>query len=381
MQHSSAGLITLFPYRFDVTAEELYRDILLVYSQADTLAEDEFKEAVERDLDENLTPDEIMVVVRQPAFECTVSAFQNSAVLATIKKRVNSAIIVAAFGSDGRETYRQVVHGATKFEPLRLERLVRRTITHILTRHDGYEEAHGNYHFQIPSGRHTERFIRYASVLVDAAELSFVALGALPLISEHINLAYVDTSGLFEFVAAISDHLRAFVQTRPSITVKNFQSYDGYKECRFRVAPTTFVFISASGSGTLSREILKQARLSPQQIIHLLYFGRSEESFTTICNLSRHPELNPEGLDESKLPQDYRAIDCELCKKGSTFVPLRGDHFELPGPQPMPIEITIQDAPRSLGPLFARLGAQKVFHVGFGKTRDRTDPSTVPHRP
>src|SRR6202035_507850 len=100
------------------------------------------------------------------------------------------------FGRDGKQQAPMVVHGTDPVN-MPIERMIRRAVTKIVKDRDGFIEAAGNYHFELPSQRHTERFLRISNVMVDAAEISFIALGILPFVHPEIEIAYVDTPALF----------------------------------------------------------------------------------------------------------------------------------------------------------------------------------------
>jgi hypothetical protein len=313
-------LSTLFLNRFEITTEPRHRDVLLVYSSINSLNGADFAKYVNEEIDDNLAPDEIMVVVRLPAFADAVATLRKPGDMAELLNRIRNkcTVIVCAFGPDGREKKRRVVEGRSKFRVLRIEDIVRRTITNIFERHKGYVVARGNYHFQIPSRRHTRRYIRFASILVETSEISFVALGALRYLNNKIDTAYVDTSQLFAFASAIGDHMRAFYPTRPPIIVENFKSYDGYKSFPFKSGPANFVFISASASGSLAEEIKRETGFNrPDQIVHLLYHGSTDPPFGVICDLAEHPLHNPEGYDVLPL------LCCPLLSLHELFRPER----------------------------------------------------------
>jgi hypothetical protein len=111
----------------------------------------------------------------------------------------------------------EIVHGASDIKSLSLPVLVRRAITKIVRDRNGFVIAGGNYNFQLPSEKHTDRFLRISNILVDFAEISFIAIGLLPFVSREVSTAYVDTSSLFPVVSAVSDHLRSFDKSRALI--------------------------------------------------------------------------------------------------------------------------------------------------------------------
>jgi hypothetical protein len=360
---------TLFFHRFDVSRQSKRHDLLLAFMSTNILDEADFRDSVNRQIERDLVPDEILVVVRNCAAAETVERFNTSETLIALKERIggHATISIRPFGSDGKQLSPIVVHGSA---PLRLpvERFVRRTITKIVRERHGFVDSAGSYHFALPSLRHTQRFIRISNIIADSAEISFIAFGLLPYISKDVSIIYVDTPTLFPVVSALSDHLRAFDASRPVIVAENFRSYEGYRTSRYSTEPENVVLISASASGRLAQLIEGLAGFQRNQFVHLLYFGLSDDLAKVVCNLKVDSALNPQGFE--KLPDDFRAGDCPLCTQGSHAIPLVGDHFELPGPQPIPLVIGRGDQSPRFPELVERIVGYGALQVGFGRSNE-----------
>src|ERR1700674_1991515 len=231
---------TLFIHRFDTRVRGRRYDLLLVYLSTDRLDEAELRDAVDLHIDRDLIPDEILLIVREPTARSLAERFVTSETLNALKQRIQdkAAISIRPFGLDGKQQTPVLVHGTAAL-PLSSDLFIRRGITHIVKERHAFITAAGNYHFELPSQRHTERFMRISNILVDAAEISFIAMGVLPFVHKDVAIAYVDTPALFPVVSAISDHLRAFIPKRPPIFVENYHSYSGYRLCNFAPDPGT----------------------------------------------------------------------------------------------------------------------------------------------
>jgi hypothetical protein len=362
---------TLFLHRFDCGVERQRYDFLLIYLSTNRLDEAEFRDAVNQEIDRDLIPDEIMLLVREPIAAQIAGRFAISETLIALKQRIHgkATISIRGFGVDGKQSSKSVAHGL-EASKVPAETLVRRAITKIVRDRDGFVEAAGNYHFRLPSDRHSERFIRLPNILVEAAEISFIALGVLPFVNKDVAIVYIDTPSLFPVVSAISDHLRAFNPVRPPIIAENFRSYEGYRSFRFSVAPENLVLISTSSSGRLAQLILQLTGFNRDQFVHLLYFGPPSDLGKVVCDIQIDAAENPDGLSPKLFPDDYNATTCPLCAKGLPAVPLIGDHFELPGPQPIPLVIRRDDVSARLREIMERLVGHTVLSVGFGRANE-----------
>jgi hypothetical protein len=86
----------------------------------------------------------------------------------------------------------------------------RRAITGIFNARHGFVESTGTYHFENPSGRHTERFIRLSNILARSAEIAFIGFCTLPYVPAGATTAYLDTPSLYAVVAAINEQRSSF---------------------------------------------------------------------------------------------------------------------------------------------------------------------------
>jgi hypothetical protein len=296
---------SLFLYRFDTQVAERRHDFLLVYLSTNHLDEAEFRDAINQEIDRDLIPDEILLVIRQPIAADLRNLFLVSKTLNALKQRLSdkATISIRPFSVDGKQQSIIVVHGDQPAD-IKVETIVRRAITKILREREGFVQAAGNYHFRLPSDRHSERFLRIPSILVEASEISFIALGVLPYVHKDISVAYIDTPSLFPIVSAISDHLTAFDAGRPPIVAENFRSYEGYQTFRFSPAPENLVLVSASSSGRLAQLVLNVTGFNPSQFVHLLYFGLLKEGLQVVCSVEVDRADNPDGFSADLFPNE-----------------------------------------------------------------------------
>lgn len=354
-----------FAFRFEVAQSGYVQDVLMVFVAGNALDPEAFATLIDSEIGKNLVPDQLLIVVRDPIFDNTnLELKTDSTHIATLARLGNrSAVTLIAFNHRGLEAQRALISGPMARNKVELRHFQRRAISKIFADRHGFIEATSTYHFQNPSGRHTERFIRLSNILVRGAEIAFIAFCVLRFIPPGAKIAYLDTPSLYAVVAAINDHLSSF-GPRESIVADNFSSYAGMVDFPFARVDEAFVLISASSSGSMASKLVSKNGFSPDRITHLLFLGKDSSGSHLVCDLLLDAKDNPEGV--AQLPAVEEAGDCRMCTSGSFAVPLHGDQFDFAGPQQNPMLITKDDGPKDLKEVIDRNAGKGIFTVGMG---------------
>ena len=339
--------------RLRLSRSEMTREVLIVFSWQDTFAADHVDDLIQNEIGENLAPDELLFLVPNTAFDKVLETLETDPISESTLNRLSPKVTVTlvAYGVNSQEERRNHLRGPELEQQTHLKDIFRPAITSIFNKHRGFVESTDSYHFVNPSGRHTNRFLRLSNVLADTAEIAFMAFCCLKFIDEDIKVAYVDTSALFSILAIVNDLRSLFGIQR--FHIENFRSYGGIDTVQPVDLGHSMVFISASSSGGMAEKLQSMAHFTNNHLVHFLYLGKSESKFPVVCDLSFHDSLNPEGVKE--LPSVYESHACEMCRRGSFQVPIRGEHFDIQGPQPQPIILRVGNAPRDLADTVARL--------------------------
>ncbi len=357
---------SLFAYRFEIARKASSHDVLLIFTATPALDPETLATVVEAEIETNLAPDELIIVVRGPAFATTLqelqSVSQNVATLARLRGR--ATVTLVGFDRAGAECERAHVTGPAATRIVRFEDFRRRAITSIFNTRHGFVESTSTYHFENPSGRHTERFIRLSNILARGAEIAFIGFCTLPFVPERASIAYLDTPSLYAVVAAINEQRASFPGTVP-ILADNFSSYAGVGDYRFTQLADAFILISASSSGNLALRLIQDYGFAPNRVTHLLFLGVDKSGSNIVSDL-RKDRQNPEGIGTP--PAVENAKSCRMCASGSHPIKLQGDQFEFAGPQQESLLIGKSDAPAGLAPLMERLAGGNLFEVGLAKT-------------
>lgn len=359
---------TLFLQRFEQTDDHSTNEVLVVFISENYLDDAEFVQAILEDVEANLWSDQILIIARKTAVKSIKDTFAKSPRIAAFLKRFPRMLPVAlsGFKLDGTETYRHHLFGEARIS-LAYEEFQTDFMTRIFVRRAGLIRSTPSFHFKNPSDRHTSQFMRVSNILVRKAEVSFFAFCALKYIPNDTAFAYVDTPALFGLVAAINDH-RLALQSTYHLSVDSFGSYEGLKKYKLTKTEDAIVFISASSSGSLAREVVRVEPLfDPKRVIHLVYLGPNDDKIKAICNLKKRIKINPNGLMSTD--GDYRAGNCPMCSAGSVAIQLEGEQFEIAAPKPEPVLIVETDAHPRLKDTMSRLVGKNILGLGLGGSR------------
>lgn len=340
-------------------------DVLLVFLASDKLRAEELSTLVDREVQDALAPDEMILVTRRTAFADCVAAVGGDAALEGVRNRLGRATItVVGFGARGSESARTVIRDTGDVSEMSIEEIGRRCVSTMFAVHGGFVEANSNYHFLNPSQRHTDRFIRLSNLLSSSAEISLLAMTMLPLLPPSAEVAHVDTPAMFALVSAVNDHLRVLAPKRPWLRCENFRSYLGVRTHDFATGGEPVVLISASSSGSLA-EVIATRRVPRDRIGHVLYLGEEDERVQRAVDLAFDEERNPEGVKNDR--ETYEDGNCKLCAAGSIPVPLKGDQFDMGGPDFEPLTMLKTDAPPGLSATMDRMAGTDAFRISTAR--------------
>ena len=360
---------SLFSYRFEVARRASSHDVLMIFSATPELDPKALAAAVETDVETNLVPDELLIVVRGPAFADTREALkadsQNIATMARLHDR--ATVTLVSYDCAGAESERAHIIGPAAVRIVKFQDFRRRAIMSIFNTRHGFVEFTSTYHFENPSGYHSERFIRLSNILARGAEIAFIGFCTLPYVPERASTAYLDTPSLYAVVAAINEQRVSFGAV--PILADNFSSYAGVDDYQFTQLADAFVLISASSSGALALRLIRDHGFVADHVTHLLFLGTDKSGSNIVCDLRKDGRQNPEGV--ATPPAVEHAKSCRMCATGSHPIKLQGDQFEFAGPQQESLLIGRIHAPASLATLMERLAGNGIFKVGLGKTTSR----------
>ncbi len=177
--------------------------------------------------------------------------------------------------------------------------------------------SHG-YHFEKPSGDHCDKFIRASNLLVSSIEVSFLAISLLPYFEKNKNIKriYVDTSSIAYLINIAIQLFDDFEDHAPSI--ESFESYTSLTgQTDFVEDEDSFLFISATTSGSLTEKLLSKTNFKQNQIVTLfhIYLPPEQDGIFDVTT----------AIDNGIISK--RDSECLLCERGAKLIRITGDQF------------------------------------------------------
>jgi len=365
--------------RFERELDGDRQDVAIAFMASVELDLAALNTSVTSEIERALAPDHLVIVVGTSSADATMAAFAGRD-LDALTSRLGARTHISVIGYDhsGQEVFTRSIAGAAEPLAIGLEEILRRGVTMMFRTHGGFMEPNANYHFAGPSGRHTARFMRLSNILVRQAEIAFLALAVMRFIPNNARFAYIDTPALYAVVSGINDQWRVLNPTRPPLIADNFRSYEGLEAYPFADYDESVVLISASSSGGLAGRLTKRG-FAADRIIHVLFHGKIGANIKVAINLQEDAQENPAGYPADR--EVYPGDACKLCNGGSVSIPLRGDQFDIQGPQPEPLLVNRDDRPSNLVGLARRLAGTRALTISSGSRQYTIDPASLMSAP
>lgn len=173
-----------------------------------------------------------------------------------------------------------------------------------------------SYHFSKPSGDHCDKFIRASNLFTSGVEVAFLAISLLPYLTGNIKRIYVDTSSI-SFLVSIAVQLSKKFQHQQPI-IESFESYSVFKEpYGFVTSPESLVIVSATTSGGLVKNLIRDNAFSTENIL-TLFFSHIPTDQRGLFDISNVVES---GI--TSVPEEH----CKLCRQGSKVIRIEGEQF------------------------------------------------------
>ncbi|QEM06512.1 hypothetical protein DIU31_024455 [Mucilaginibacter rubeus] len=287
---------------------------------------------------------------------------------------------------DGRGKLSELQHEDAKPYPdlsVFSKQYIHKGLQEIFVKNEGLVTAAGkHHHFVFPSGKHSDRFLRVANVLIYSSEILFVAHSLLPFFDPDLyKTIYCDTSSINSVALALNDLINRFRdgQDQKVYPIVSFRSYEGlYNNKSLTLKANNFIIISASTSGGMLDYFLRtHGEIKKDNLVILYFLENRKPSEATleqvVCNLT-HSDANPNGIEKFHTPD---AEQCSLCKENSFAVEVAGDVFLLEKPKVNSIRIRAEDMDLStIGPFVNQFmsvqGQSSFLKVNYKETGDES---------
>lgn len=242
---------------------------------------------------------------------------------------------------------------------INLGNLRRESMLAVFREFGGMLHGDESHHYEKPSGKHSDRFIRTANVLRNAGATKLMALWVADRIDNNIKHIYCDTSTIHALVfQALLQRCTQNNHTPLKVGVDSFHSYDGIDQYEFQDPENSMALISASTSGDLVEKLIAKKGIPPSAISTLYYLGKGASRGHILCDLQKKDDSDGYALIDSR-----PAEDCPYCRNHSIPTLILGDQFLTERPKVSTYSLTGQDSPAWLRKLLNEVQNTDVFRV------------------
>jgi hypothetical protein len=324
----------------------------VIYCSREDLNTDVFCPHLVSHLERNPPPDAIYILAHQTNKEFLLKLRDDEKFLDRLPSVLRSARPLPVYCTAITRTgeFVPVLPGSRpKAKDIR-EPIFQAGIKAIFQRRGGILPASPAYHYVKPSGKHCDRFIRSAEILVDGGEVDFIASRLLPYVDDTTDYIFCDSASISQLAYAVMKLRKSANPSWKNPVVDTFRSYAGILDYDFRRARNPLCLISASTSGDMAR-MLSEKGVPANKIVILFYLGDPVEVGEIIHDLSYDPLANPTGFP--KIPV-FSAGACPFCKQGSSRIRMSPDYFIPENPVTESLLIKRRDAPSWLRRFLSR---------------------------
>ena len=344
--------------------------LVTFFTQGDLPVAD-FWDTLAEDVDRNLRPEAILMIVRGDRHEALVQQVKDLTA-AKDEWRIpidGLSLVVLGFDKAGRLSGvsqcggTQLPINATDFE-----RVQQAGLQEMFDRRNGLIRPDPLTHFVHPSGKHSQAFMRIANLMVSGPEVNFAGMCLLPHIPADLAHLWVDTSSIAPVAYAAVALRRLLEPSFETPVINSFLSWEGIRRPFKFPEERNLVLISASTSGKLARELVDKKGIDQARVV-TLFSTRGASSGLVIL-----AALNDAGLPVSggTSAAEYTDDNCPYCAAGSRPVRFVGDQFLSDAVRYSPEVITKADAPKNLSAFMESYGLER----GLGM-RARTPAAAV----
>lgn len=300
----------------------------------------------------NTLPDKVLIICFEYNKQDVLTLFQaGSSLHGFIPKfdidHANGNLIAGCITKDGK-----IVSILGRLPEDLLKETLNRGMVKIFNDKGGLIVSQSAHHFVFPSGKHCDRFLRTGNVLVNGAEVLFIAANIIL----HFNCTpfkniYCDTSSINSLAFAFISILKELGVTMDIVHIESFGSYELFEKSTFKASRDSLFLISSSTSGSiLTRMTTNKAQNIALENIIVIYGLSVEPQYANqvLCDLSFDKSTNPEGLSSFVSYNVKKGVQCKLCNDGSTPIKVEGDVFLLEKPNVIGHRITVNDQPAFL---------------------------------
>jgi len=262
-------------------------------------------------------------------------------------KDLDRGLIFSFFDEKGR--LHILGHTATSLERIRKNVLLAGVAT-MFSKWGGVVGPSDYFHYILPSGVHSNVFVRVGNIFRCGVEIDFFAFALLPFFHKEVKYVYCDTSSI---IVGAQSAVLLKKRLAPGFICPDivcFRSYAGVQDFYFKNAPESLILVSASSSGDLTKIIYDKIEFqtTEERIVSLfkIPYNQHDQAPGQPIKGKVIFDLEKQEFAVSKEQLRYYHSDCLLCKKdNSAAIPVTGDDFLPEKRRPHPVLVTEKNKP------------------------------------
>ncbi len=293
-------------------------------------------------------------------------------------ENIEKDIVCAYFDQNGAVN---IEHNLLDFNQIR-HHIILTGLEKIFNRRGGIIGPSEHVHYVLPSGKHSNVFVRIGNILKKGVEINFIGFTLLPYLREHTTNIYCDTSSIAVAAQAAVNLKKIINEHFVSPNIESFSSYHGLNEYDFRDSSNSLFLISVSSNSGLANRIYNRIKNQTRDDYIVTLFrlpvqnadskSKEKHSGRILCDLDEIA-LN---IDKSKIfvyNLQGNNQKCLLCDNNSTSIEIIGDEFLTEKQETIPVTIREKYTPEWFGDVLDKLLKRKYISCHRMKKKGTTE--------
>jgi hypothetical protein len=202
-------------------------------------------------------------------------------------------------------------------------------------------KAQDHFHYVLPSGKHSDVFIRVGNIFKMGWEINFIGFALLKYLRNETSNIYCDTSSIIVAAQAAVGLKKILNNAFISPSINSFGSYAGVGKYKFSDPENSLFLMSTSTTWDLANQLFERVRTDTDDAFMITLFKPKtkiigEDAFETkgqigkiLCDFNRD--------EDNETVKVYKHV-CALCEANSTPINISGDEFL---PEKQKIELVV----------------------------------------
>lgn len=244
---------------------------------------------------------------------------------------IKNGVLTALFDENGEIEFRDsenaiftAVTGKTK------QNIIEEGLRYIFKNRGATIRAQDHFHYVLPSGKHSDVFIRVGNIFKVGWEINFIGFSLLKFLRNETKNIYCDTSSIIVAAQAAVSLKKMLNASFISPSINSFGSYAGVGKFKFSDPENSLFLISTSTTWDLANQLYERVKSDTDDTYMLTLFKPKTKIIGENAAETKTPvgkilcDFNRGNDNETVIV--YKHV-CELCLANSTAINISGDEF------------------------------------------------------